>query len=188
MTGIAELTWPVRTERLSIRPATADDLPATWEIRRLPSVVRWMTSNHLTLEAYVDSLGRPENLAKMLVMEHEGRLAGDLMLAVEDAWSQSDVREQAAGVQAELGWCLDPGLGGQGLATEAVRELIRISFEDLGLRRVIANCFADNESSWRLMERVGMRREAYTVKDSLHRSGGWLDGMTYALLAEEWST
>jgi hypothetical protein len=31
-----------------------------------------------------------------------------------------------------------------------------------------------------------MRREAHTVKDALHRDRGWLDGYTYALLAEEW--
>jgi hypothetical protein len=37
------------------------------------------------------------------------------------------------------------------------------------------------------MERVGMRRELYTVRDSLHRSEGWVDGMGYALLAEEWA-
>ena len=61
-------------------------------------------------------------------------------------------------------------------------------FEDLGLRRVTANCFADNESSWRLMERVGMRREMHTVSESLHRSGAWLDGLGYALLADEWRT
>ncbi|HEX8767440.1 MAG TPA: GNAT family protein, partial [Jatrophihabitans sp.] len=59
-------------------------------------------------------------------------------------------------------------------------------FTDLGLRRVTANCFADNEASWRLMERVGMRRELYTVRESLHRSGEWLDGIGYALLADEW--
>ena len=31
-----------------------------------------------------------------------------------------------------------------------------------------------------------MRREAHAVSDSLHRSGRWLDGYGYALLAEEW--
>lgn len=89
-------------------------------------------------------------------------------------------------MQAELGWALHPDQAGQGYATEAVRELIRICFEDLGLRRVTANCFADNEASWRLMERVGMRREQYAVAESLHRSGAWLDGLGYALLADEW--
>ena len=50
----------------------------------------------------------------------------------------------------------------------------------------VALCFADNEPSWRLMERVGMRREQHTKQDSLHRDGQWLDGMMYALLADEW--
>jgi len=105
---------------------------------------------------------------------------------VSDAWAQAEVVEQARGVQAELGWALHPDHAGQGYATEAVRELIRICFEDLGLRRVTAGCFADNEASWRLMERVGMRREQYAVAESLHRSGAWLDGLGYALLADEW--
>ncbi len=89
-------------------------------------------------------------------------------------------------MQAELGWVLDPEHTGHGYATEAVRGLLRLCFDDLGLRRVTAVCFADNEASWRLMERVGMRRELHTVRDSLHRSGEWLDGLGYALLADEW--
>ena len=36
------------------------------------------------------------------------------------------------------------------------------------------------------MERIGMRREAYTIGDGLHRELGWLDGYSYALLASEW--
>jgi RimJ/RimL family protein N-acetyltransferase len=56
----------------------------------------------------------------------------------------------------------------------------------LRLRRVFATCFADNTGSWRLMEKLGMRREAHNVRDSLHRDRGWLDGYTYALLADEW--
>ena len=110
----------------------------------------------------------------------------DLMIAVEDAWAQTEVRPQAAGVQAEIGWCLDPAYQGRGLATEGVAALLEICFDGLGLRRVLANCFADNTASWRLMERLGMRREMYTVRDSLHRSGVWMDGMAYALLADEW--
>jgi RimJ/RimL family protein N-acetyltransferase len=53
-------------------------------------------------------------------------------------------------VQAELGWCLDPDYCGGGYATEAVKALIEPCFDVLGLRRVTASRFADNESSWRL--------------------------------------
>ena len=109
------------------------------------------------------------------------------MLRREDAWAQLDVADQARGAQAELGWVLDPAYTGHGYATEAVRELLRYCFEDLGVRRVVANCFLDNDTSWRLMERVGMRRELHAVRESLHRSGRWLDTVGYAILAEEWS-
>jgi RimJ/RimL family protein N-acetyltransferase len=119
-------------------------------------------------------------------MELDGAVGGDLMLRVEDAWAQREVLDDARGTQAELGWVVDPAHGGRGLATEAVRELLRICFEDLALRRVVASCFADNTASWRLMERLGMRREEHTVADALHRSGTWLDGYGYALLATEW--
>jgi RimJ/RimL family protein N-acetyltransferase len=116
----------------------------------------------------------------------DGEIVGDLMLRVEDPWAQAEVAEHATGTQAELGWVVAPSYAGRGIATEAVTALLGICFEHLGLRRVKALCFADNTPSWKLMERVGMRREEYNVRDSLHRDRGWLDGMGYALLADEW--
>lgn len=184
--ALSGLRWPVRTERLEIRPAAPADAEATWRYRRLGAVNRWLTRAPATLEAYRAHFEDPESLAKTLVVEHSGEVVGDLMVAVEDAWAQVEVAERARGVQAELGWALHPDHAGRGFATEAVRELLRLCFEELGLRRVTANCFAANEASWRLMERIGMRRELYTVRESLHRSEGWLDGMGYALLADEW--
>jgi len=180
------VAWPVRTARLSLRPATAADLGATWRYRRLEAVSRWLIRAPLTAEDYRVQFERPDSLAKTLVVELRGEVIGDLMVTVEDGWAQAEILDQAEQVQAELGWVLDPDREGHGYATEAVRELIRLCFEDLGLRRVTANCFADNEASWRLMERVGMRREVHTVRESLHRSGRWLDGLGYALLADEW--
>jgi len=186
LANIAALHWPKHTERLTLRPATTDDLKALWQIRRQESVGRWMTSASTDWDRFVEVVGTEDRMGKTLVMERDGVVIGDLMIAPEDPWAQAEVTHLAVGVQAEIGWCLDPAAEGQGYATEAVREVIRICFEELGLRRVIAICFAANEPSWRLMERVGMRREVYAVKESLHRSGEWMDGMSYALLAEEW--
>jgi RimJ/RimL family protein N-acetyltransferase len=183
---LSSLSWPARTDRLTIRPATLEDLDATWAFRRLPEVGEWVTWATTDREAYAELYRDPERLASCLVIERDGTVVGDLMVRIEDAWSQGEVADRAKGTQAELGWTLDPAHGGRGYATEAVAELLRICFEDLGLRRVTALCFADNTASWRLMERVGLRREAHNVRDSLHRSGQWLDGYAYALLAEEW--
>ena len=183
---LAAVAWPVRTERLLIRPATIEDAGPTWRIRSRPGVSEWLTSDAGDRVRYVERFADPGRLAKTLVLEHDGVVVGDLMLSVEDAWAQAEVVEQARGVQAELGWVVDPSYAGRGLATEAARALLRICFVDLGLRRATASCFAANTASWRLMEKLGMRRELHTLRESLHRSGEWLDGYGYALLADEW--
>jgi RimJ/RimL family protein N-acetyltransferase len=105
---------------------------------------------------------------------------------VQDPWAQHEVQDRAKGTLAELGWVIAPTHAGQGYATEAAAELLRICFQDLGVRRVIAQCLADNLASRRLMERLGMRLEDHAVRESLHRSGQWVDSMRYAILREEW--
>lgn len=186
--SLNEISWPIRTNRLTLRPATPDDAWATWRFRRLDDVGRWLTTAPVTFDEYRVTFEDCERLASTLIVELGGEVIGDLMVRVEDAWAQTEIAEEARGVQAELGWVLHPDYVDHGYATEAVRELIRICFEDLALRRITGECFADNTASWRLMERVGMRRETYRVRESLHRSKGWLDGIGYALLSEEWHT
>lgn len=190
------LVHALRTERLTLRAAVADDADPTWQFRQLDSVNEWLTGCPADLECYRELFTDPARLATTVIIEldhPEGAphsaspyVIGDFMLRREDAWAQLEVAEAARGAQAELGWVLDPAHTGHGYATEAVRELIRYCFEDLGVRRIVANCFLNNDASWRLMERVGMRREAHAVRESLHRSGQWLDSLSYALLAEEW--
>jgi RimJ/RimL family protein N-acetyltransferase len=183
--ALQRVAWPVRTERLTLRPAEAEDADATWRFRRLEPVCRWLTEVPTSPESWRVTFADPARLATTLVVDLDGVIIGDLMLRVQDAWGQAAVAEQARATQAELAWVLDPSATGHGYATEAVRELVRICFRELGLRRVVATCFAENEPSWRLMERVGMRRELHAVRDALHRSGEWCDTYGYALLAED---
>lgn len=186
MPAIRDLNWPRATERLSLRPVTPDDVEPLWRIRSQEEVNRWMTHAAPELAAFAERAAEPHWLEVTLVVELDGVIIGDVMFAVEDAWSQGEVADQAKGTVAEIGWCLDPAVQGHGYGAEVARELLRIGFEDVGLHRIIALCFSDNEPSWRLMERIGMRREGHHVRESLHRDGGWMDSFTYALLAEEW--
>jgi RimJ/RimL family protein N-acetyltransferase len=189
--GPSVLQRQLHTERLTLRPATPDDAEPTWRYRRLESVNAWLTGCPADLDGYRELFLEPARLAATVIVAlgHDAAapIIGDFMLRRGDAWAQREVADQARGTQAELGWVLDPAHTGHGYATEAVRELLRHCFEDLGVRRVTAECFLDNDTSWRLMERVGMRRELHAVRDSLHRSGRWLDGVGYAILDEEWS-
>jgi RimJ/RimL family protein N-acetyltransferase len=179
------ISWPVHTERLTIRPATSDDLLALYLVRSLPEVAHWMPGRPTSYADFVLRFGELGILARTLVLEVDGDVVGDLYLLVTDAWAQEDVADRA-GQEAEIGWCLSPDHQGRGYVTEGARELVRLCFEDLGVRRITAGAFADNGPSVRIMERLGMRQESRGVRDSLHRDLGWVDGVVYALLAEEW--
>lgn len=181
------VSWPRRTERLTIRPATHDDLATVFAYRSLEDVSLWMPDRPASYDAWLLKLGRGNALDHTMVVEADGELAGDLYLRVQDAWAQAEVREPAENAQAEIGWCLSPAHQGRGLATEAVTELVRICFEDLGIRRLSAVAFADNTPSVRIMEKVGMQREALHRQESLHRDLGWVDSVVYALLVDDWS-
>ncbi len=191
MPTLADLTWPHLTDRLLLRLATPADADAVWTYRRLPATAEWLGLAPTDRDAWDEAFGEPDRMTKTVIIEADGEVVGDVMVALRDAWAQREVLEQARATEAELGWTLHPDHTGQGYATEAVRAAIALCFTPtvsggLGLRRVTAACFATNEASWRLMERVGMRREQHGVRDSLHRDHGWLDGVTYALLADEW--
>lgn len=180
------IRWPVRTRRLQLRPVTQGDLRRLYEIRAEPGVSHWLTQAPASFDDY---LARNDNVARMgssLVIERDGQVVGDLYLTVESPWSQLEATDRAAGTLGVIGWCLDPAHTGQGLATEAAAELLRLLFDEIGVRRVVAGAFADNTASVRVMEKIGMRLESRGVRDQLHRELGWLDGVGYALLADEW--
>lgn len=177
------MDWPVSTARLTLRRARVDDAEDVLSYRSLPPATEWSGTPP---EDFHARFAAPERLDLLLVVQRSGAIIGDLMVKISDAWAPAGLLSHAEGVQAELGWSLRPEETGRGYATEAVEALLRICFDDLGLRRVTASCFVANTASSSLMERVGMRREAHTVKGALHSSGEWMDGYSYALLAQEW--
>jgi RimJ/RimL family protein N-acetyltransferase len=86
----------------------------------------------------------------------------------------------------EIGWLVGKNYWQNGYGTEIGNALLKYSFEVLGLHRVIAACHVENHASYKLMERIGMRREAYFVKERLYGSE-WCDRYQYAILHEEWT-
>jgi RimJ/RimL family protein N-acetyltransferase len=179
------LSWPARTDRLTFRPARVADLPDVFAYRCLEEVGQWMPGRPTSYDEWLLLMDK-EAMGRTMVLELDGRVIGDLYLHVENGWAQYEVRDGGENTQAEIGWCLSPDHQGQGYITEAVTELVRLCFEDLGIRRLAAVAFAENTPSLRIMEKLGMRREALFRKESLHRDLGWVDSVTYALLVDDW--
>ena len=176
------VAFPRRTERLTLTPFVADDADAVFAFCRLEEVWTWTS-------------GRAESAAELresylatgdrLTVRAGKAIIGVGKLAVQDAWSQGGPREEACDAQAEIGWTIAPAHAGRGYATELAGALLELAFTGLGVRRVEAGAFADNAPSLRVMEKIGLRHEGTFTEESLHLTRGWLDGVTYAMLASE---
>ena len=86
----------------------------------------------------------------------------------------------------EIGYRLHPDHQRRGLAFEAMTALITFLFGAAEARRIVALCAADNEASWRLMEKLGMRREGL-LREHSKLAGTWCDELVYGLLRREWT-
>ena len=102
-----------------------------------------------------------------------------------DVYDRLGVTKVGRHKQGMVGWAFDCAFQGQGYATEAARTLIDNGFARLGLHRISARTGADNVRSWRLMERLGMRREAHFIQSHVI-DDQWRDEYVYAVLVAEW--
>ena len=178
-------SYPVRTERLLLRPLTAGDAQALLAYRSLPEVCRYVPFAPMDRKEIAERLATrwaatiitDEGQGLTLGVEHAetGDLVGDVMLH----WSS---REHLGG---EVGWVFHPAHAGHGYATEAARAMLRLGFEELGLHRIIARVDERNEASARVARRLGMRQEARLVENEMFK-GEWTTELDFAMLAAEW--
>ena len=180
------LTFPIHTARLKLRPFTEDNFGALYAMQSRPDVTRYLYWDPRTEEEVRTSLAerrqtvhweaQGDKLSLAVERWDTGAFVGDVMLY----YSSQEHRT------AEIGFVLHPDHYGQGFAAEASRELLRLGFEVFGLHRIVGRCDGRNAASARVMEKLGMRREAAFLRNEFVK-GEWTDELVYALLAEEWT-
>ncbi|MQA01696.1 MAG: GNAT family N-acetyltransferase [Streptosporangiales bacterium] len=178
-------SYPLRTARLDLRPFTADDFAGLHAIHSDPDVVRYLHWHPLDEASTEVALARRtrrttlidagDSLSLAVVERETGALAGDATFF----WRSEQSR------QGEIGYVFNPAFHGRGYATETAEELVRFGFEELGLHRVTGRLDGRNTASARVLERLGMRREAHLRQNELVK-GEWADEVVYGLLADEW--
>ena len=176
---------PLETERLILRKYQERDVQDIVEFSREADF--WLARNldwrptSASVRAYFEAQRdlEPESLPEwmnlMMELKDGQKVIGCVGIGVTD-------KEQG---QASIGWMLGCRYQGQGLATEATEALLDFGFGSMGLHRIFARTGKANTRSWRLMERLGMRREA-RFRQSHKVQGEWDDEFVYALLADEW--
>ena len=181
-----EAPWyPLRTPRLVLRAAGPDDHDDVHAYATDAEVVRYMDWGPNTPEITREVLARWRADAAVwpragvsLAVEHveDRRVIGSVRLEVVDPTHRT----------ADFGYTFHRDYWRRGYAVEAGTAVLATAFGVLDLHRVWATCDVRNVGSWRVMEKLGMRREATLRRDRMARDG-WRDSHVYAILADEWA-
>jgi len=164
----------LRTERLLLRPARADDLEAIHEILSDPrAMAYWSSLPHRTLDQSRDWLQSmigvqlPEG--EDLIIEHDGKVIGKAGL-----WRFP-----------EIGFILHPDYWGRGYAHEALSLVLDRGFSVHGLAKVEADVDPRNLASLKLLQRLGFRETGRKERTWLI-GDQWCDSVYLELVAADW--
>jgi RimJ/RimL family protein N-acetyltransferase len=179
--------YPIETARLRIRPFVEHDLQQVIALYSEPKVLRYLYVGPRTNDEIATSL---QERCKKTVLEAEG---DKLVLAVELEETGICVGEvilvwlSETHKSAEIGFLVHPGFQGRGYAYEASLPLLHFGFEVMNFHRIIGRCDGRNAASARLMEKLGMRREAHLIENEFIK-GEWADELVFAMLQREWQS
>lgn len=143
----------LRTERLLLRPwkeTDVDDLYAYASVDGVGQMAGWLPHKNKEESAFIVRMFVEGK--KTFAIEYEGRVIGSI--GVEE-YEEEDFPEFAQMAGREIGYVLAKEHWGKGFMPEAVREVIRWLFEDVGLDFLVCCHFVDNDQSRRVQEKCG---------------------------------
>ena len=169
----------IATERLTLRMFEPTELAALHALRSHDEAVRWLYDDPATLEESRERLARRTKLTRFaltgdaigLAVDRGGEVVGDASLFLTSAEH----------LQGEIGYIVHPDHQGRGYATEAAAALLELGFDGFGLHRIVGRIEPRNAGSAKVLERLGMRREALLAENELVK-GEWQSEAIYALL------
>jgi RimJ/RimL family protein N-acetyltransferase len=177
--------YPILTERLALRPFSRGDVDAVFSYRSRADVSEYLFDHPMTHEECAEAV---RARAGQIAFSEEG---DKIVLAVERRDDQRLIGEvsliwrSVPDLQGEVGYIFHPDAHGQGFASEAAHTLLAFGFEVMGLHRIYARCDARNRASERVMQRLGMRREAH-FREHMQVKGRWDEELIYAVLETEY--
>lgn len=173
MSATADAVFPLRGRRVTLRPATAADVPRLAQIRASPEVyARWGGPADLAAEI---TRTMAELGDRYLAIELDGRVAGAIQ------WEAEEDPEYA---HAGMDVFVDPAVHGRGVGEDAVRTLCAHLVDGLGFHRLVIDPAADNAAAIRCYTKVGFRPVG-VMRQYERGADGWHDGLLMDLLAAE---
>lgn len=174
----------LETQRLVLRKITLEDAKDMYTYASNPEVSKYVTwDTHRTIEdtkefiRFVMKQYENKGISPWgIEYKENGKLIGTIDYV---GW-------QTKHNSAEIGYVLSQEYWGQGITTEAARELIHFGFTHMDLIRIQARCFIKNIGSSRVMEKAGMSYEG-VMRKGMKVRGNHEDLKIYSILKEDFS-
>lgn len=174
----------LETPRLILRRLEMRDAPDLFDYSRDPQVARhvlWDAQTSVSeARAYVRYMLRRYRAGEPASWGIEEKETGRVVGTIGYMWYQRDNNA------CEVGYSLARRRWNRGYMTEALAEVLRFSFEELGVHRVEAQHEVENAASGAVMRKCGMRKEG-TLRGRLYNKGRYVDVDLYAMLREDYA-
>ena len=177
--------FPIETERLILRAPQREDYDQLFEYHSDAETCRYLPyepRDHAKMEESMqrrlsfEGFEPDKNPLFFHVFTKEtDELIGEFLLFSKSIEAR----------QGEIGYVLNKKFHGNGYGIEAARAVMELGFSAFNLHRIEAKCSAANAASWKLMEKLNMRREAHFIENDIFK-GEWDELMIYAILQREW--
>lgn len=177
----------LRTARLLLRRYRPEDLDDLIEYANSPGWERYLINlpypytrqvAEKFLEMFMDvAKWEQQGILANFAIVLDGKVVGEVYMN-QRAFDRENER-------AEIGYSLSSQHWGKGMMTEAARTVTDWAFTTYSLNRIYATCDPRNTGSWRVMEKLSMKREGW-LRSHVLWNGEFRDQLYYGILREEW--
>lgn len=180
------LAMILTTERMILRRWEEGDAEDLYQYASDPAVgpmAGWQPHQSIDESRYIIKTVFGGAEAYALCLKSDNRAIGAIELMLN---GHTDLTERDD--ECELGYWLGKPFWGQGLMPEAVREMLRHAFEDLGMRKVWCRYYEGNTKSKRVQEKVGIKYQRTAKEVDVPLMHEKRTDHVNAITKEEWLT
>jgi RimJ/RimL family protein N-acetyltransferase len=171
----------IKTKRLLIRNFMEDDYNDLYEYLSDKETYKFEPGKPITIEAAKNLCKERAKNNKFLAVQLKKKVIGHIYFG--------QIKPQNL-MTWETGFIFNKKYQGKGYAAESLTAVIEYGFKNMNIHKITAHCSPENVASWKLLERVKMKREGrlrkniYFNKDE-KRNPIWLDTYEYGLLKND---
>ncbi|WP_419888489.1 GNAT family N-acetyltransferase [Neobacillus niacini] len=173
----------LETDRLKLIEITPIHTLSIFEILSLDEVTRYYGTDRFTsieearklIEVFQKNFYEKRAMRWGIVLKENNKFIGTLGLN----------GLQLKNKKAEIGYEIHPSFWRKGYTSEAIKEVLRYSYQELKLNRIGAVVYLENEASSNLLQKLGFKKEG-VLRDYLFQNNSYHTTSMFSLLKREW--